>query len=471
MSTLLTRFPRLAVAAFAAAAATLATDRAVAAEKPNFVVILADDLGYNDIQCFGSPLVKTPNIDSIAKNGIKFTDFYVAPSCTPSRAAMLTGSYPARVGFGDNLAHVNGRYSPSQVVHPNSPFGLNPDEDTLPEVLKTAGYQTGMVGKWHLGDAEKFNPVHHGFDFFFGMPYSNDMKPYYFLQGTKRLPEKPDNDQLTQRLTKEAVGYIDSHHDKPFFLYMAHAMPHTPLGASQQFKGKSPRGLYGDAVQEVDWSVGQVLEALKRNGVADNTLVMFYSDNGPWLPRGEDGGSATPLRNGKGSTYDGGMRVPCVMQWPGVIPAGTVSAEVASNMDLLPTFAKLGGATLPGKNVIDGKDITELLKATPGAKSPHETFFFFFGNELHGVRSGEWKLRAENNLRNENVYRKDDVSSITMPEALYNVVLDPGEQKNVIKDHPKIADRLRGYLKEMNQDMGDTLHGKMGPGLRPVGMR
>lgn len=463
----------LAATALAAAASLPAVSAAQPdPAKPNFVIILADDLGYNDIQDFGSPLIKTPNIDGIAKAGVKFTDFYVAPSCTPSRASLMTGSYAARVGFGDNLANVNGRYSPSQVVHPNSPYGLNPDEYTLPEMLKQAGYATGMVGKWHLGDAEKFNPVHHGFDYFFGVPYSNDMKPFYFLDGTKRLPEKPDNDQLTQVFTKKAVDYITEHKDKPFLLYLAQCMPHTPLGASENFKGKSPRGPYGDAVQEVDWSVGQVLDTLKKNNLDKNTLVIFYSDNGPWLPRGEDGGSATPLRNGKGSTYDGGVRVPCVMQWPGVIPAGTVCREVASNTDFLPTFAALAHTEVATSNTIDGKDISNLLKNPESAKSPHERFYFYFGNELHAVRSGEWKLRDENNLKNEDVYRRDAPTSVSMPKALYNVVLDPGEQKNVIKDHPKIVKRLDGYLDDMRKDLGDTLHGPgIGPGCRPVGMR
>lgn len=443
--------------------------------KPNFIIILADDLGYNDLGCFGSPQIRTPRIDRMAAQGAKFTDFYAAPSCTPSRAALMTASYPPRVGFGDNLQHVNGRFSPSQVVHPDSPYGLNPDENTLPEILKTVGYSTGMVGKWHLGDAEKFNPVHHGFDFFFGMPYSNDMKPYYYLRGTERLPERPDNDLITQRLTKEALGYIRKQKDNPFFLYVAHAMPHTPLGASAEFKGKSPRGSFGDAVEEVDWSVGQILDALKELGIDDHTMVVFFSDNGPWHARGENGGSATPLRNAKGSTYEGGIRVPCVMRWPGVIPAGSVCDEVASNMDFLPTFANLAGADIPPTPSIDGKNITALLKNPETAESPYEKFFYYFGNQLHAVRSGPWKLRVENNLQNENVYRKDGrgttLTQISMPPALYNLEADPGEQKNVMKQHPNITKRLRGYIEEARKDLGDSLTGAKGTGLRPVGLR
>lgn len=449
--------------------AAVYAEEAAPASQPNFVVIVADDLGYNDLGSFGSPMIRTPNLDGIAKAGIRFTDWYVAPSCTPSRAAMMTGCYAARVGFGDNLGNVNGRVSPSSVLHPNSPFGLNPDEVTLPEMLKTAGYSTGMVGKWHLGDAEKFNPVYHGFDEFFGMPYSNDMKPYYYLNGTERLAEKPDNDLITERLTTEATKYIDANHTKPFFLYIAHAMPHTPLGASPKFKGKSPRGPYGDAVEELDWSVGKVLASLKKNGVADNTLVIFYSDNGPWLIRGENGGSAFPLRSGKGTTYDGGVRTACVMQWPGVIPAGSICKELASNMDLLPTFAALAGADVSTTRTIDGKDITALIKAKPDAKSPHEKFFYYFGNQLHGVRSGPWKLRAENNLLNENIYRRDAPTTVTMPEVLYNLSVDAGEQKSVLKDHPKITKRLQGYLQEARDSLGDSMHGKVGSDVRPVG--
>lgn len=443
-----------------------------AAQKPNFIVILADDLGYNDLGCFGSPLIKTPNIDRMAKEGARFTDFYSAPSCTPARAAFISGCYPQRLGFGDNLGNVNGHRSPSSVLHPNSPYGLNPSEKTIAEVLKSAGYATGMVGKWHLGDAEKFNPVNHGFDFFFGVPYSNDMKPYYYLRGTERQPGKVDNNLVTSNLTTEALGFIRENRDKPFFLYFAHAMPHTPLGTTADFKDKSPRGAFGDAVQEVDWSVGEVLKTVKEIGADDRTLVVFLSDNGPWLIRGENGGSATPLRNGKASSYEGGIRVPCVMRWPGVIPAGTASKAVAANIDFLPTFAAQAGATVPSDNKIDGKDISALLKNPASAKSPHDKFFYYFGNQLHAVRSGKWKFRAKNNLKNENVYRKQDrelLEKVPIPAALYNLEVDPGEQKDVSKHHPKITKRLQGYLAESRKDLGDSLTGVEGQNLREVG--
>lgn len=284
------------------AAAQDATSDDPATTQPNFIIIFVDDLGYNDLGCYGSPQIRTPRIDEMASQGVRFTNFYVAPSCTPSRAALMTGSHAPRVGFGDNLQNVKGKFSPSQVVHPDSPYGLNPNEITLPEVLKSVGYSTGMVGKWHLGDAEKFNPVHHGFDSFFGVPYSNDMKPYYYLRGTERLEEEPDNDLLTQRFTEEALAFLKVQKDNPFFLYLAHAMPHTPLGASSEFKEKSKRGAYGDVVEELDWSVGQILDAVKEHGIEEKTLVVFLSDNGPWHARGENGGSATPLRGAKGST-------------------------------------------------------------------------------------------------------------------------------------------------------------------------
>lgn len=455
-------------------AGTAQTTTTQSEQQPNFIILLVDDLGYNDVGCYGSSLIKTPRIDQMASEGARYMDFYTAPSCTPTRAALMTGSHAPRVGFGDNLQNVHGKFSPSQVVHPDSPYGLNPDEITLPEILKTAGYSTGMVGKWHLGDAEKFNPVHHGFDYFFGVPYSNDMKPFYYLQGTGRLEESPDNDLLTRRFTEEAVNYIRQNKGKPFFLYLAHAMPHTPLGASPDFKGKSERGAYGDAVEELDWSVGQVLDTVKEAGIDEKTLVVFLSDNGPWYNRGENGGSATPLRGAKGSTYEGGVRVPCVVRWPGTMPPGGEVKEIATVMDILPTFAAIAGNEAPRDRVIDGKDITALLTGGPDTESPHEKIFYYFGEQLHAVRSGPWKLRLENYLQNENVYERawrDLETTVPIPAALYNLDQDPGEQKNVLKNHPKIEARLRGYIEEARKDSGDSLFGAKGANMRPVGRR
>jgi len=432
-----------------------------AAERPNFIIILADDLGYADVGCFGAVDIETPEIDRMAREGMRLTDFHIAAStCTPSRAALMTGCYPVRVGMGDAIAgRGDGTVSPSRVLWPDSPYGLNPDEITIPEILKKAGYATGMVGKWHLGDAPKFNPVRHGFDEFFGVLYSNDMNPFAYFRGDKKLPDEVDRDRQIERYTAEAVDFISKHKDEPFFLYFAHNMPHTPLAASARFKGKSPRGPYGDAVSEVDWSVGQALATLRELKIDRRTLVIFTSDNGPWLVRGEQGGLATPLRGGKGSSYEGGFRVPCIAWQPGVVPEGATCDELASAMDLLPTFGALAGAEPPTDRMIDGHNIAPLLNGKPGAKSPWERMYYYFGNELHAVRSGRWKFRAKNHLRNENIYNKEWPADIVVPAALYDLARDPGEQKSVLADHPNIAERLRRYMAESREDLGDSLTG------------
>ncbi len=443
-----------------------------AADRPNVIVIFADDLGYSDLGCFGAQQIRTPHLDRMADEGRRFTDFYVGgPTCTPSRIALLTGCYPVRTGFGDAVAvQTDGRVSPSRVLWANSKYGINANEVTVAEVLRDAGYATGMIGKWHLGDAPKFNPVHHGFDEFFGVPYSNDMEPYYYLRGAERLGEPIDRDNQIRRCTEEALSFIRKHRDEPFFLYFAHAMPHTPLAASGEFRGRSPRGPYGDAVEEIDWSAGQILDALRELKLAEKTLVIFTSDNGPWHARGEDGGSAFPLRGAKGSTYEGGVRVPCVMWWPGTIPSGTVCREVAATMDFLPTFAALAGSQPPADRTIDGHDIRPLL-TDDAAKTPWKALFYYFGNELHAVRSGPWKLRADNHLLNENIYiyRQSRPTDVRIPAALYNLDRDLGEQKSVMKDHPNITRRLKKYLAEARADLGDSLTGVAPTNARPLG--
>lgn len=441
-----------------------------AAERPNIILFLADDLGYADIGSFGAKDFETPQLDRMAKEGRRFTDFYVGgPACTPSRAALMTGCYPVRAGFADEVAYrADGTFSHSRVLWPESSFGINADEVTIPEVLRDAGYATGMVGKWHLGDAPKFNPVHHGFQEFFGAPYSHDMKPYYYLRGDQRLPDAVDLEHHVRRYTEEAKAFVRKHQSEPFFLYVAHHMPHTPLVASEAFKGKSKRGPFGDAVSELDWSVGQVLDELRELKLEKRTLVIFTSDNGPWLVRGEQGGSAVPLRGGKGTTYEGGVREPCVMWWPGTIPAGTVCDEVAATMDFLPTFAAIAGAKPPSDRKIDGHDIRPLLTGDQ-AKSPWKALCYYLGNELHAVRSGRWKLRAKNSFFNENIYRADAPKDLVMPAALYNLRLDPGEQKSVLKDHPEIAKRLEGYLQAARADLGDSLTGVKPTNARPAG--
>jgi arylsulfatase A-like enzyme len=359
------------------------------------------------------------------------------------------------------------------VLWPGSPFGLHHDEVTLPEVLREAGYKTGMIGKWHLGDPPKFNPVNQGFDEFFGVFFSNDMNPYKYYRNEQQLDEEVDRDQQVIRYTDEAVKFIRQHKDEPFFLYMAHAMPHVPLAASEKFRGKSQRGLYGDAVAELDWSVGQVLEELRKLKLDENTFVIFTSDNGGWLARGEEGGLNTPLRGGKGTSYQGGFCVPTIVWQPGVVPAGETCEQLLASLDLLPSFAAMAGGKTTGDRKIDGLDASAVFKGQPGAKTPREHFFYYFGNELHGVRSGPWKLRTKNLLKNENIYNKEwregEVGDTPVPAALYNLEQDPGEQKSVLRDHPKIAERLRGYLDQARADLGDSLNGKAPTNDRAIG--
>jgi arylsulfatase A-like enzyme len=454
-----------------AIAFSLSALTAMAAEnRPNIIVILADDLGYSDVGCFGAKEIETPNLDRMAREGRRFTDFYVGgPTCTPSRIALLTGCYPVRAGFGDAVGNKSdGSISPSRVLWANAKVGIHNNELTVAEVLKGAGYATGMIGKWHLGDAPQFNPTRHGFTEFFGVPYSNDMEPYYFLRGTERLPEAIDRDNQIRRYTDEAASFIRKHRDEPFFLYFAHAMPHTPLQASDAFRGKSKRGPFGDAVSEVDWSVGQLLDLLRELDLDEQTLVIFTSDNGPWHAKGEQGGSAFPLRGAKGSTYEGGMRVPCVMWRPGTVPAGTECREVAATLDFLPTFAAYAGTKLPADRTIDGHDISELL-TDENAKSPWQAFYYYFGNELHAVRSGRWKLRAKNHLLNENIYRRNAPTSVSIPPALYDLRRDVAEQKSVINDHPKVKKRLEALLEKARADLGDALTGVAPTNARPIG--
>ncbi len=442
-----------------------------AAERPNFIIIFADDLGYADLGCYGAKEIKTPAIDGMALEGRKFTDFYVAsPTCTPSRASLLTGCYPLRAGFDDAIAvRKDGSLSPGRVLWPGSPMGLNPDEITVGEVLQNAGYATGMIGKWHLGDRPEFNPINHGFDEFFGVLYSNDMSPYEYFRGTERLKEPLVRDQQLKRYTEEAIDFIRRHNHEPFFLYLAHAMPHTPLAVSERFKGRSQRGKYGDVVAEIDWSVGEILEFVRSSKLDNKTLVLFTSDNGPWLRRGEHGGLATPLRGGKGTTYEGGVRVPCLMWHPGTIPAETECNEIATTMDILPTFAAMSGGEVPSDRTIDGHNISSLVLGEPEGTSPYDYLLYYFGNELHAVRSGRWKLRARNHYRNENIYNFSAPNDVFLPAALYDLERDPGEQKSVLKDHPKIVARLQGYLDMARADLGDSLTGIKPTNVRSIG--
>ncbi len=462
-----------------------ATDRA---STPNLVIIFCDDLGYADIGPFGAQGYKTPNLDRMAKEGIRFTRFYVAqPVCSASRSALMTGCYPSRVGIQSALG-------------PNAKIGINSNEETFAEIAKQRGYATAIFGKWHLGHHSQFLPTHHGFDEYFGLPYSNDMWPYhpeYVNQPPeerKRRPGYPDlpliegdkiinpsithEDQphLTTWYTEHAVKFIEKNKDRPFFLYVPHNMCHVPLFVSDKFKGKSARGLFGDVLMEIDWSVGQILGALKKNGLDKNTLVIFTSDNGPWLSYGDHAGSALPLREGKGTCWDGGVRVPFIARWPGKIPKGSVCKEPAMTIDLLPTFAKLIGAELP-KHPIDGLDIWPLLSGDPKAKNPHRFYAFWFGNnQLEALTSGKWKLQLPHTYRTLAGKRggRDGkpVSYQTRKiekAELYDLDNDISETTDLAGKYPEVVERLEAYAEESREELGDSLTQRTGKGAREPG--
>jgi len=455
-------------------AAVLSTTLLAAADRPpSFVVIYCDDLGYGDIGPFGARGYATPNLDRMAAEGMKLTDFQTAAAvCSASRAALMTGCYPQRVSILGALG-------------PKSQNGINDSEVLLPEILKSRGYATAIFGKWHLGHHPQFLPTRHGFDRYFGLPYSNDMWPNHptngqdypplpLIEGEKTIETNPDQTQLTTWYTERAVQFIQDNKDRPFFLYVPHNMPHVPLFVSSKFKGKTERGLFGDVIAEIDWSVGQILAALAASGVDDNTLVLFSSDNGPWLSYGNHAGSAGPFREGKGTVWDGGHREPTLARWPGKIPPGSVCNELAGTIDVLPTLAKLAGAEPPKDRIIDGRDIWPLLAGQPGAKTPHESYYYYWNLGLEAVRSGQWKLHLPHEYRSlAGAPGKDGkpgpYKTAKTEQALYNVVADVGETKDVSAEQPEIVARLLKVAETARADLGDSLTNRPGANRRPAG--
>ena len=447
-------------------------------KKPNIVIIFTDDQGYADVGVFGAKGFTTPNLDRMAAEGRRFTDFHVAqPVCSASRTALLTGCYPNRIGIHGALG-------------PGSKTGIGAGEMTLAELVKQRGYATAIYGKWHLGDRAPFLPTRHGFDEYLGIPYSNDMWPHHPQAKPGAYPPLPlyrndqpekvgltgeDQEQLTTQYAEAAVKFIEKNKAQPFLLYVAPNMPHVPLYVSAKFKGKSERGLYGDVIMEIDWAVGEILAALKKNGVDENTLVIFTSDNGPWLSYGNHGGSAGALREGKGTTFEGGHREAFIARWPGRIPAGTVCAEPAMTIDIFPTVARLVGAQLP-EHKIDGLDIWTLLAGEPGAKNPHEAYYFYYlQNELQAVRSGNWKLFFPHSARSMVGQEpgKDGIPGLykQLPVArwLYDLRRDVGETTDVAAQHPEIVAKLEALAEKAREDMGDKLTGRTGSGVRAPG--
>jgi len=443
---------------------------------PNVIILFADDMGYADIGSFGGKPGVTPQLDRMATEGRRFTNFHVAQGiCSASRAALLTGCYSNRVGITGAL--------PS-----NSTHGISTGETTLAQMFKARGYATGMTGKWHLGRQPQFLPLRHGFDEYLGLPYSNDMWPYNpaasvvnpplpLIEGeaTKQIiTTLEEQATLTAQYTDRAVRFIDRHKAEPFFFYLAYTMPHVPIAASPRFRGKTGQGLYADVIAEIDWSVGEVLAALKRNGLDENTVVIFTSDNGPWLVYGNHAGSAGPLREGKQSAWEGGIRVPCLMRWPGRIPANTSTGDMLMTIDLLPTLAKLTGAKLPSKP-IDGLDVWPILAGQPGAKNPHDAYALYYaGDQLQAVVSGDgcWKRifphgynspaqpPGMDGVRGANVPRQVEQA------VLYDLTADIGEKRDVAAEHPDIVQRLDTFAEQMRGELGDSLQKRQGRAVR-----
>lgn len=447
------------------------------AEKPsvdhtNIILINLDDAGNGDFSFSGAIDYKTPNIDRLAQEGMRYTNFYVSqPISGASRAGLLTGCYPNRIGF----AHA---------PNPNCPYGINPDEETMAEVVKKSDYATAIFGKWHLGDAEKFLPLQHGFDEWYGLPYSNDMWPFHpkwkfpdlpTYEGNKILGYNLDQSNLTQYYTERSIKFIKENKDRPFFLYLAHSMPHVPLAVSDKFKGKSQQGLYGDVMMELDWSVGEVMRTLEELGLEENTMVVFTSDNGPWIAYGNHAGSTSGLREAKATTFNGGLRVPCIAYWKGVIPAGTICERLACNIDLLPTFAEVAGAALP-KNKIDGVSLMPLMK-DPNADPVREALCFYYqNNDLEAVTDGRFKLIFPHKylaygMPGDDGQPGEMIQREVKELELYDMRRDVGERYNVLEQHPDVVKKLEAVADKCREELGDDLRGMKGTERRKPGYR
>ena len=449
---------------------------------PNVVIIFTDDQGYGDVGCYGAEGFTTPNMDLLAKEGVKFTDFHVSEAvCSASRSSLLTGCYAQRISIRGAMG-------------PWNKDGINPKEETIAELLKKKGYTTGIFGKWHLGHHKEYLPLAHGFDEYFGLPYSNDMwavgydgdpesagdKSWYpplpLIEGDETIEivaTLEDQARLTTRYTEKAVDFVNRHKEKPFFLYLAHSMPHVPLGVSEKFKGKSEQGMYGDVIMEIDWSIGEVMKALRENGLDNDTLVIFTSDNGPWINYGNHAGSQGVLREAKGASWEGGTRVPCIMRWPGQIKADTTCHELAATIDILPTLSELTGAPMSG-NRIDGTSILPLIRGETD-ESPRDEYIYYYIGNLCAVRQGKWKLYFPHKYRS---YRDVEPGMDGWPGPydfkktgleLYDLENDISETTDVAAEHPDVVARLEQLGEKYRQELGDGLHKLKGEEVRPTG--
>ena len=440
----------------------------------NIILVYLDDMGYGDLTITGATGYSTPHIDRMASEGVFFSHYYSPQAvCSASRAGLLTGCYPNRIGFSGALDH-------------SSKTGISNEEETIAQMLKKEGYATGAFGKWHLGCQEQFLPQNHGFDEFLGIPYSHDMSPnhptagkYYpplpLIEGNQVVKTNPDNTQFTTQFTESAIGFIKKNYKKPFFLYLAHPLPHVPLAVSDKFNGKSRQGLYGDVMMEIDWSMGQIFMTLKELGLDSNTLVIFTSDNGPWINYGNHAGSTGGLREGKGTSFEGGQRVPCLMRWKGTIPEGFICNKLISGIDILPTLAAITGAPLPVKR-IDGVNIFPLMKGDETV-NPRKSFYYYYRlNSLEAVSNGDWKLIFPHTGRTYEGFKpgKDGLpgpvnENFRFPGGLYDLRRDPGERYNVIELYPDIVAELEKIAKDARLDLGDDITGDQGANRRQPG--